>query len=413
MNKTAGKSGGHGARADEQDLLAKLRAQIRNAKENSPYWSATLADIEADSLATLADIGQLPVLRKSQLIALQSERYLGDLATRNSGRPSHVFFSPGPIVEPEPIAEKDAWRMSAALLNAGFKPEDTAANCFSYHLTPAGLMFDQALQVVGCTIFPAGVQRVETLIDAFHQLSVTAYVGTPDFLKIILEKADDLGRPIGTVRKAMVSGGALFPELKDWYIQRGIRVKQSYGTAELGLIAYETDDDEPGMRVADDCIVEIVRPGSNEAVEDGEVGEVVVTTFDPHYPLIRFGTGDLSAIVTPAPPPGTAGRRLKGWMGRADQTTKIKGMFVHPGQVEKAMRQIPGALKVRVEVRLVDGRDQMLFLCEREDQSPRFIADIKEIVKAECRVNGEIRIVPPKSLPNDGKVIDDLRAVGV
>ena len=211
--------------------------------------------------------------------------------------------------------------------------------------------------MVGCTIFPAGVQRVETLIDAFHQLSVTAYVGTPDFLKIILEKADDLGRPIGTVRKAMVSGGALFPELKDWYIQRGIRVKQSYGTAELGLIAYETEDDEPGMRVADDCIVEIVRPGSNEAVEDGEVGEVVVTTFDPHYPLIRFGTGDLSAIVTPAPPPGTAGRRLKGWMGRADQTTKIKGMFVHPGQVEKAMRQIPGALKVRVEVRLVDGRD--------------------------------------------------------
>ncbi|MEX0582168.1 MAG: AMP-binding protein, partial [Sneathiella sp.] len=381
--------------ADEKDLLQKLRMQFQNAKGNSPYWSKKLAKSDVNEITALEDIGRLPVLRKSELVELQSDRYLGALSTTNSGRPKHIFFSPGPIVEPEPISEKDAWRMSAALLSADFRPEDIVANCFSYHLTPAGIMFDQALQVVGSTVFPAGVQRAETLIDAFHYLSVSAYVGTPDFLKIILEKADDLGRPIGTVSKAVVSGGALFPELKEWYGQRGIRVKQCYGTAELGLIAYETDDDE-GMRVADDCIVEIVRPGSNDVVEDGEVGEVVVTTFDPHYPLIRFGTGDLSAFVTAAPSLGKAGKRLKGWLGRADQTTKIKGMFVHPGQIEKVVRQIPGAVRARAEVRLVDGRDQMLFLCEREDQSEYFVTDIKEIIKSECRVNGDVRIVPPK-----------------
>lgn len=394
-------------------LLEALRKQLANAKGNSPYWAEILKDIDPGDITSLEDMARLPVLRKSELIEIQSQSYLGGLATGDPTGPKRVYFSPGPLLEPQPFAEGDAWRMAPALFSAGFGPEDIVANCFSYHITPAGFMFDAAARKIGCTVFPAGVQNVDMLVEAFHRLDITAYAGTPDFLKIILEKADDLGRPVTSIKKAMVSGGPLFPDVKAFYEARGIELRQSYGTAELGLIAFETGNALEGMVIAEDCIVEIVRPGSNSPVADGEVGEVVVTTFDPFYPLIRFGTGDLSAIVNTESSCGRTNRRLKGWLGRADQTAKVKGMFVHPQQVENVVKRLPGIIKARLQVESLEGRDEMTFLCEHAEQSESLIPEISEIVKAECRVRGNVVLVAPNSLPNDGKVIDDQRVAGI
>jgi phenylacetate-CoA ligase len=394
-------------------LVTALRQQLKNAKDNSPYWSKILKEFEPDSFHELTDIARLPVLRKSDLISLQGKDLFGGLNTDEETKVRRIFFSPGPIIEPQAVAESDPWRMAAALFGAGFCADDVVANCFSYHVTPAGLMFDDAAQKIGCTVFPAGVQNVDILVDAFNRLEVSAYIGTPDFLKIIFEKADDLGRPITGIKKALVSGGPLFPDVKSFYEDRGLVLRQCYGTAELGLIAFETDVAAEGMVIAEDCIVEIVRPGSGEPVADGEIGEVVVTTFDPFYPLIRFGTGDLSTIINEGSSCGRTNRRLKGWMGRADQTAKVRGMFVHPEQVENVVKKMPGILKARIQVENSDGRDKMTFLCEHEDQSSRLIPEISAIVKEECRVRGDVVIVKPNSLPNDGKVIDDLRVVGI
>jgi len=394
-------------------LVAALRQQLANAKDNSSYWSEILAGVEPDDFVALEDIARLPVLRKSELIDLQALGHLGGLATEKNTVSKRIFFSPGPLVEPEPVAGSDPWRMAPALFASDFGPDDIVANCFSYHVTPAGVMFDAAAQKIGCTVFPAGVQNVDMLVEAFHRLEISAYVGTPDFLKIILEKADGLGRPITAIQKAMVSGGPLFPDAKSFYEDRGIVVRQSYGTAELGLIAFETDVAAEGMIIAEDCIVEIVRPGSDEPVGDGEIGEVVVTTFDPFYPLIRFGTGDLSTIIHEGSFCGRTNRRLKGWLGRADQTAKVKGMFVHPRQVENVVKRMPGVLKARIQVEMRNGRDIMTFLCEHEEQSDHLVPEISEIVKAECRVRGDVVIVAPNSLPNDGKVIDDQRVAGI
>jgi phenylacetate-CoA ligase len=394
-------------------LLTALRDQLKNAKENSSFWSRILEEFDPDSFEKLSDIARLPVLRKSELISLQGTELFGDLNTEEVTKVRRIFFSPGPIIEPQPVVDSDPWRMAPALVAAGFDPDDIVANCFNYHVTPAGLMFDNAAQKIGCTVFPAGVQNVDILVDAFNRLEVSAYIGTPDFLKIILERADEQGRPITCLKKAMLSGGPLFPDVKSFYESRGIAFRQSYGTAELGLIAFETDVASEGMVIAEDCIVEIVRPGSTEPVADGEIGEVVVTTFDPFYPLIRFGTGDLSTIIDEGSSCGRTNRRLKGWMGRADQTAKVKGMFVHPEQVENVVKRVPGLLKARIKIESLDGRDKMTFLCELEDQSNPHIPEISEIVKAECRVRGDVVIVEPNSLPNDGKVIDDLRVGGI
>ncbi|PHQ69896.1 MAG: AMP-dependent synthetase [Sneathiella sp.] len=401
------------AESRSRNLVAALRRQLTNAKDNSPYWSEILAGFEPDDFVTIEDIARLPVLRKSDLIDLQTKGHLGGLATEKNTAPKRIFFSPGPLVEPEPVAGSDPWRMTPALFAAGFGPDDIVANCFSYHITPAGVMFDAAAQKIGCTVFPAGVQNVDMLVDAFHRLEISAYVGTPDFLKIILEKADALGRPITTIQKAMVSGGPLFPDAKSFYEDRNIVVRQSYGTAELGLIAFETDVAAEGLVIAEDCIVEIVRPGSDEPVGDGEIGEVVVTTFDPFYPLIRLGTGDLSTVIGEGSSSGRTNRRLKGWLGRADQTAKVKGMFIHPRQVENVVKKIPGVLKARIQIETQDGRDKMTFLCEHEGPPGHLISEISEIVKAECRIRGEVVIVAPSSLPNDGKVIDDKRVAGI
>lgn len=393
----------------EQRLMEALRVQVENAKAIAPYWTEQLGDVDSGLLKTRADLAKLPVVRKSELIALQEKAFLGGMAGPDCKNARHLFLSPGPLIEPEPAREADPWRMAPALVAAGIDADDIVANCFSYHITPAGIMFDKAATNIGCTIFPAGVGNVDTLIKAFNRFNISAYVGTPDFLKIIMDKALDVGQPVSSITKALVSGGPLFPSLREWYEQHNVSVLQCYGTAEVGLIAFETIEDPDGMVIAEDCIVEIVRPGTNELVRVGEVGEVVVTTFDAHYPLIRFGTGDLSALIDEPSKSGRTNQRLRGWLGRADQTTKVRGMFVHPEQVDRIVKALPDINRVRMEVRSKDGADALFILCESNSNSEQLANKIAEAVRAECNLRSNVEFVPFDSLPNDGKIIDDQR----
>jgi len=396
----------------EDSVFIALRAQLKSAAEKSPYWTKKLAGVDIDGVVDRAALSKLPVLSKNDLVELQDKTPLfGGIAPANSDV-RRVFYSPGPIVEPQP-GGTDPWRMSSALFAAGMRRGDVIANCFSYHLTPAGFMFDEAASNLGCVTFPAGVGNTETLVEAFNHFAISGYVGTPDFLQIILEKAKALGNDISSVKNALVSGGPLFPAMRDWYAAQGINIKQCYGTAELGLIAFETDAADNGMIIAENCIVEIVRPGTADPVAPGEVGEVVVTTFDPHYPLIRFATGDLSAILPGQSSCGRTNDRLKGWMGRADQTTKVRGMFVHPRQIAKIVKSFPEMGRARLEVSETEGKDQMTFICELPHNDDAVSEQIAQSVRSECRLRADIRIVPLNSLPNDGKVIEDRRAIGV
>lgn len=396
----------------EESLFIALRAQLRSAMANSPYWAQKLSEIDIEGVYDRESLAQLPVLSKSDLVELQEKNPLfGGIAPANNDV-RRVFYSPGPIVEPQP-GGTDPWRMSSALFAAGMRRGDVIANCFSYHLTPAGFMFDEAASNLGCVTFPAGVGNTETLVEAFNHFTISGYVGTPDFLQIILEKAKALGNDILSVQNALVSGGPLFPAMRNWYAAQGVNIKQCYGTAELGLIAYETDAADNGMVIAENCIVEIVRPGTSDPVAPGEVGEVVVTTFDPNYPLIRFATGDLSAIQPGQSSCGRTNARLKGWMGRADQTTKVRGMFVHPHQIAKIVKTFPQMGRARLEVSETEGKDQMTFICELPHNDDAVKEQIAQSVRAECRLRADIRIVSLDSLPNDGKVIDDRRVIGV
>lgn len=396
----------------EESLFVALRAHLKSAIANSPYWADQLKEVDIETVTDREALANLPVLSKSDLVELQDKKPLfGGIAPPNSDV-RRVFYSPGPIVEPQP-GGTDPWRMSSALFAAGMRRGDVIANCFSYHLTPAGFMFDEAAANLGCVTFPAGVGNTDTLVEAFNHFAISGYVGTPDFLQIILEKAKSLGNDITSVKNALVSGGPLFPVMRDWYKQEGVNIKQCYGTAELGLISYETDAAENGMVIAENCIVEIVRPGTSDPVAPGEVGEVVVTTFDPNYPLIRFATGDLSAILSGQSSCGRTNSRLKGWMGRADQTTKVRGMFVHPRQIAKIVKSFPQMGRARLEVSENEGKDQMTFICEFPQNDDSVSEQIAQSVRSECRLRADIKIVPLNSLPNDGKVIEDRRAIGV
>lgn len=402
--------------AREAALFAALRALVKTAQEGSSYWRGALRGVDAEALKTREDLAALPILRKSDLIDLQeAEPPFGGLTAAEPGRAARLFLSPGPIAEPQfrtTGGEGTYWRMERALHAAGFRAGDRVANCFSYHLTPAGFMFDSALDALGCAVFPGGVGQTETQTRAFRLLGLNAYVGTPDFLRIILEKADEEGAPITGVKRACVTGGPLFPDLRSFYQQQGVHVRQCYGTAEIGLIAYETDRIEDGMALDENCLVEIVRISDGAAAAPGEVGEVVVTTFRAGYPLIRFATGDLSAMapeVTDAA--GRTAPRLKGWMGRADQTTKVRGMFVHPRQVAAALKAFPQITRSRLEVFSEDGKDGMRLLCETSAApEPALLEKIAEAVRAECRLRAEVSFVAPGALPNDGKAIADLRS---
>ncbi|HRQ59338.1 MAG TPA: AMP-binding protein [Azoarcus taiwanensis] len=392
----------------ERDLLTRLPAQIAHAKANAPAFAKLLAEVDPESVTTREALAGLPVTRKSELLELQkAARPFGGFAAVKWGRDCRrVFASPGPLYEPE-SARTDYYRLARALFAAGFREGDLVHNTFSYHFTPAGSMMETAAHALGCTVFPAGVGQTEQQVAAIADLAPNAYTGTPSFLRIILDKADELGVK-SSFTKAFVSGEAFPPSVRDAFAARGISAYQAYATADIGLIAYETEARE-GLIADEDVIIEIVRPGTGDPVGEGEVGEVVVTTLNPDYPLIRFGTGDLSAVLAGASPCGRTNVRIKGWMGRADQTTKIKGMFVHPGQVAAVVKRHPEILRARLIVDNPDLNDRMTLHCETAHGDNGLAVEVAASIRELTKLRGEVSFVAPGSLANDGKVIDDIR----
>ena len=381
-------------RADQSKALLAQIERVMAGPDNCLVADGDVRGIE--------DLARLPVLRKSDLVKWQAEKPpFGGMVVSNV---AHIFQSPGPIYEPGGVSH-DWWRMGRGLFAAGIRADDIVQNCFSYHLTPAGMMFENAARAIGAKVVPAGIGQTELQVRAAHDIGTTAYVGTPDYLKVILDRADLDGVPL-KITKAAVGGGALFPSLRQEYADRGITCLQGYGTADLGNIAYESAAQE-GMIVDEGVIVEIVRPGTGDPVQPGEVGEVVVTSLNPDYPLIRFATGDLSAILPGTSPCGRTNMRIKGWMGRADQTTKIKGMFVRPEQVAAFVAKHDEVAKARVIAAREGESDVMVVQVETlADQAEAYAASVSETLK----LRGRIELVAPGSLPNDGKVIEDTRS---
>jgi phenylacetate-CoA ligase len=399
--------------ARERAQLAALPARIALAKSRTTAYAQIFADFNPASITTRAALARLPVTRKSELLELQkAERPFGGFAAAKWGEARRVFASPGPIYEPEGSGP-DYWRLARPLFAAGFRAGDLVHNCFSYHLTPAGAMLETGAHTLGCTVFAGGIGQTEQQVQAMSDLQPDGYVGTPSFLKIILEKADELGVKLWRLKKALVSGEAFLPSQRDAFNARGIAAYQAYATADLGTIAYESEARE-GLIIDEGVMVEIVRPGTGDPVAAGEVGEVVVTTLvTAEYPLIRFGTGDLSAMLAAslhAPSPcGRTNLRIKGWLGRADQTTKVKGMFVHPAQVAEIARRHPEIVKARLVVDNPAGSDRMTLHVEvpdnRSTSADAIVASIRDVTK----LRGEIAFCAPGALANDGQVIEDLR----
>ena len=392
--------------AERADSIAsKLPIQIRNAKENSTAFSEILKDVNPEDIKSIEDLPKLSVLRKSELVKLQSENPpLGGLIAGNVNKLDQIFQSPGPIYEPG-MVKHDWWRSGRALKAAGIGEGDIVQNCFSYHFTPAGMLSEQGVLAVGATVFPAGTGQTELQARAAAEIGVTAYIGVPDFLQIILDKGEELELDLSKIKKALVGGGPLFPKTRQAYKDRGIICLQNYGTADLGNVAYETVADAP-MVVDEGVLVEIVTPGTGDPVPEGEIGEVLVTTLNPDYPLIRFATGDLSAVAPGKSECGRTNMRIVGWRGRADQTTKIKGMFVRPEQVADLVARHSEIIKARVNVSRSENNDVMDVLLEIEKGSS---ADYENSVKEILKLKGNVQIVSPGDLPNDGKVIDDQR----
>ena len=410
----------------EAALLAALPSHIAQAQRATSAFAASLAGVIAASITSRAALAGLPVIRKHELLerqkALRADRSqhepfggfsaIGWHGLRAAGGARRVFQSPGPIYEPEGHGT-DYWRMARAVFAAGFRAGDLAHCSFSYHLTPAGAMMESGAHAVGCTTFAGGIGNTELQLQAVAELRPHGYIGTPSFLKILVDKAAETGTDISSMRKAMVGGEAFPPSLRDWLGQRGVATYQSYATADAGLIAYETSARQ-GLVLDEGLILEIVRPGTGDVLPDGEVGEVVVTVLNPDYPLVRFGTGDLSAILPGPCPTGRSNSRIKGWLGRADQTTKVRGMFVHPGQVAEVLRRHPEALRGRLVIEGEMANDRMTLQVEVDAAaahtttvlSAALAASIRDVTK----LRGDVVLVAPGSLPNDGKVIDDARS---
>ncbi len=394
--------------AREAALMAALPQAIGHAKANAPGFARILADVEPDDVTTRKALAKLPVTRKSDLIELQeAEPPFGGLTTTPAHDLARLYMSPGPIADPEGHGA-DWWRFARALFAAGFRKGDIVQNCFAYHFTPAGAMFESAAHALGCAVCAGGVGQTEMQVQAIAHFGADGYTGTPDFLKIILDKASEMGMPLPTLKKAIVSGGALLPPRRQEVRERGVDVLQCYGSADLGLIAYESEAME-GMILDEGIIVEILRPGTGDPVPDGGVGEVVVTALNRDYPLVRFATGDLSAILPGASPCGRTAPRIKGWMGRADQTTKIRGMFVHPAQIDRVVKRHPAILRARLVVGNAGGKDSAEFLCEIEEGDDQIAAQISDSILAEIKVRAEVRIVAKDKILDDGKVIEDTR----
>ena len=385
------------------DLVTQLPTQIARAK-GAAGFAALLGDVDPAAITSVADLAALPVLRKSDLSAAQAAHPpFGGFTVKPAHGFAHIFQSPGPIYEPGGV-DHDWWRMGRFLHAAGVGAGDVVQNCFGYHLTPAGMIFENGARAVGAAVLPAGTGQTELQVTAARDVGATTYAGTPDYLKVILDKAEAMGVTLG-FKKAAVGGGALFPSLRQEYADRGISCLQCYATADLGNIAYESAAME-GMIVDEQVIVEIVTPGTGTPVAPGEVGEVVVTTLNPDYPLIRFATGDLSAVLPGHSPCGRTNMRIKGWMGRADQTTKIKGMFVRPEQVAALVAKHPEIVKARVVATRDGEMDAMTVQIEATGgDEVTFGRSVVEVLK----LKGAVEIVAPDSLPKDGLVIEDLR----
>ena len=393
----------------EADLMRRLPGQVAHAKENTLFYLELLAGIDPRSVDSRAALAALPLTRKSELVERQrAQKPFGGLNATAPAKLARIFMSPGPIYDPEG-REPDFWRTSRALFAAGFRAGDVALNCFSYHFSPAASMFETGLHHLGCAVIPGGTGQTEMQVRAINDLEPVGYVGTPSFLKIILEKAGELGLECRSLRRALVSGEAFMPAVGEFLSQRGLAAFQAYGTADLGVIAYESEARE-GLVVNEDIIVEIVRPGTGDPVSEGEVGEVVVTTFNRDYPLLRFATGDLSAVLAGASPCGRTNFRIKGWMGRADQATKVRGLFVHPHQVAEVLRR-HGLSRGRLVVANEAGEDRMTLRVERDGDADADLATrVEATLRDVSKLRGEVRFERPGSLPNDGKVIEDSRA---
>ncbi len=401
----------------EAAQLQALREQVRHAQQQTQAFAQLLDGVESARLRSLSDLAQLPVTRKSTLLERQQHtRSLSGAARDPFGGFSalvrgpgmgRVFASPGPIYEPEG-KRTNYWRAARALYAAGFRAGDLVHNAFSYHMTPGAFILESGAMAIGCSVFPAGIGQTEQQLQAIADLQPNAYVGTPSFLRILLEKAQEQGQRLSFV-KAMVSGEACPPSLTAWFAEQGVSAYQCFATADLGLIAYETSARQ-GLVVDEGVVVEVVRPGTGDPVPDGEVGELVVTTLNPDYPLIRFGTGDMTAVLAGQCPTGRTNRRIKGWMGRADQTTKIKGMFVHPGQIADVVKRHPEVMKARLVVSGEMANDHMVLRIETANASAALSQAVAESLRECTKLRGDIEAVAPGALPNDGKVIEDARS---
>jgi phenylacetate-CoA ligase len=397
----------------EARLLAALPAQVAHAQGNATAFAQILAGVDASTVRSREALAKLPVTRKHELLERQRASRASDVfggfsaLVRGPAMP-HIFASPGPIYEPDG-GTRDYWRVGRALYAAGFRSGELVHNSFSYHMTPGAFLMESGAHAVGCTVFPAGTGQTEQQLQAIAELRPVAYLGTPSFLRILVEKAAEAGSDITSLKKGLVGGEALPPSLRDWFAERGLDVYQSYATADLGLIAYETTARE-GLVIDEGVLVEIVRPGTSDLVAEGEVGEVVVTTLNPGYPLIRFGTGDLSAILPGEDRTGRTNTRIRGWLGRADQTTKIRGMFVHPGQVADIARRFPEIVKARLVVSGEMANDVMTLKVEAADAPQGLDARIAEAVRDVTKLRGDVQLLQPGTLPNDGKVIEDARS---
>ncbi len=408
----------------EAALMAALPAQVAHAKNHSVAFADLLQGVNPAEVVSRAALAHLPVIRKHELqerqqaardgavgasgVVAAGNVFGGFSALGFGAAMPRVFASPGPIYEPEGIG-RDYWRMARAIYAAGFRPGELIHNSFSYHFVPAGSMMETGAHALGCTVFPGGTGQTEQQVQAMRDLQPAGYIGTPSFLKIIVDKAAEMGVALPSVTKAMFGGEAFPPSLRDWFLARGIDAYQCYATADLGLIAYETSARE-GLVLDEGVIVEIVRPGTGDPVAEGEVGELVVTTLSPGYPLIRFGTGDLSAVLPGHCPTGRTNTRIKGWMGRADQTTKIRGMFVHAKQVDEIVKRFTEVARARLVVSGEMASDVMTLKVEAATDVEGLSARIGEAIRDVTKLRGQVEILPPGSLPNDGKVIEDARS---
>ena len=393
----------------EFEQLQQLARQVDRARKTAPAYTELLANI-AGPIDSREKLAKLPLTRKSELVDRQRQNPpFAGMTGISTPELTHIFVSPGPIYEPGTL-RRDFWSFGRTLFAAGFRRGELLQNCFSYHFTPAGAMVESGAQALGCAVIPAGTGNTEMQVATIATLRPDGYVGTPSFLKIILDKGDELGTDLSSLKKALVSGEYLPPALREAWRKRGIDCLQCYASADLGLIAYETPARE-GMIIDERIILEIVRPGTGDPVPDGEVGEVVATSLNPDYPLLRFATGDLSAVLPGESPCGRTNTRIKGWMGRADQTTKVRGMFVHPRQVAEIIKRHPEVKRGRLLVTREDDLDRMVLHCECAGREEGLAAALAESIRDICKLRGEVELVEPGSLANDGKVIDDQRPI--